>query len=314
MKVGFIGLGNVGGKLSGSLLRNGVELMVHDLNEDFVKAKVAAGAVAGESSARMMRECDAVITCLPSPAASAAVLKEMLPEVKAGKIWMEMSTTDEAEVKRIGAEVIAAGGAAVDCPVSGGCHRADTGNISIFAGCDRETFERILPLLTIMGRRVLHTGALGSASVLKVLTNFLATANLVSVAEALTVAKGAGMDLGVAYEAMAISSGTSFVHETEGQVILNGSRDISFTMDLVAKDIGLFQEVADRAGVPLELNPLLINIFQDGINRFGPRELSPNIIKRLEEATGLDVTAPGFPAEMTDDEPEERGAEVIVKR
>ncbi|MGB1180284.1 MAG: NAD(P)-dependent oxidoreductase, partial [Lentibacter algarum] len=307
-------LGNVGGKLSGSLLRNGVELMVHDLNEDFVKAKVAAGAVAGESPARMMRECDAVITCLPSPAASAAVLKEMLPEVCEGKIWMEMSTTDEAEVKRIGAEVIAAGGAAVDCPVSGGCHRADTGNISIFAGCDRETFERILPLLTIMGRRVLHTGALGSASVLKVLTNFLATANLVSVAEALTVAKGAGMDLGVAYEAMAISSGTSFVHETEGQVILNGSRDISFTMDLVAKDIGLFQEVADRAGVPLELNPLLINIFQDGISRFGPRELSPNIIKRLEEATGLDVTAPGFPAEMTDDEPEERGAEVIVKR
>ena len=314
MKVGFIGLGNVGGKLSGSLLRNGVEMMVHDLNEDFVKAKVAAGAVAGESPARMMRECDAVITCLPSPAASAAVLKEMLPEVCEGKIWMEMSTTDEAEVKRIGAEVIAAGGAAVDCPVSGGCHRADTGNISIFAGCDRETFERILPLLTIMGRRVLHTGALGSASVLKVLTNFLATANLVSVAEALTVAKGAGMDLGVAYEAMAISSGTSFVHETEGQVILNGSRDISFTMDLVAKDIGLFQEVADRAGVPLELNPLLINIFQDGISRFGPRELSPNIIKRLEEATGLDVTAPGFPAEMTDDEPEERGAEVIVKR
>ena len=314
MKVGFIGLGNVGGKLSGSLLRNGVELMVHDLNEDFVKAKVAAGAVAGESPARMMRECDAVITCLPSPAASAAVLKEMLPEVCEGKIWMEMSTTDEAEVKRIGAEVIAAGGAAVDCPGSGGCHRADTGNISIFAGCDRETFERILPLLTIMGRRVLHTGALGSASVLKVLTNFLATANLVSVAEALTVAKGAGMDLGVAYEAMAISSGTSFVHETEGQVILNGSRDISFTMDLVAKDIGLFQEVADRAGVPLELNPLLINIFQDGISRFGPRELSPNIIKRLEEATGLDVTAPGFPAEMTDDEPEERGAEVIVKR
>jgi len=314
MKVGFIGLGNVGGKLSGSLLRNGVELMVHDLNEDFVKAKVAAGAVAGESPARMMRECDAVITCLPSPAASAAVLKEMLPEVCEGKIWMEMSTTDEAEVKRIGAEVIAAGGAAVDCPVSGGCHRADTGNISIFAGCDRETFERILPLLTIMGRRVLHTGALGSASVLKVLTNFLATANLVSVAEALTVAKGAGMDLGVAYEAMAISSGTSFVHETEGQVILNGSRDISFTMDLVAKDIGLFQDVADRAGVPLELNPLLIEIFQDGIARFGPRELSPNIIKRLEEATGLDVTAPGFPWEMVDDEPEEVGGEVIVRR
>jgi len=165
-----------------------------------------------------------------------------------------------------------------------------------------------------MGRRVLHTGEVGSASVLKVLTNYLATANLVSCAEALTVAKAAGMDLGVAYEAMAISSGTSFVHETESQVILNGSRNISFTMDLVAKDIGLFQEVANRAGVPLELNPLLINIFQDGIEKFGARELSPNIIKRLELVTGLDVTAPGFPEEMEDDEPEEPGEEVIVHR
>ena len=198
--------------------------------------------------------------------------------------------------------------------MSGGCHRADTGNISIFAGCNRNTFERILPLLTTMGRRVLHTGEVGSASVLKVLTNYLATANLVSCAEALTVAKAAGMDLGVAYEAMAISSGTSFVHETESQVILNGSRNISFTMDLVAKDIGLFQEVANRAGVPLELNPLLINIFQDGIEKFGARELSPNIIKRLELVTGLDVTAPGFPEEMEDDEPEEPGEEVIVHR
>ncbi len=313
MKIGFIGLGNVGGKLSGSLLRNGVELVVHDLDAELVAGKVAKGAVAGGSPAVMMRDCDVVITCLPSPAACALVVEEMLPEVREGKIWLEMSTTDEAEVKRLGEAVIAAGGAAVDCPVSGGCHRADTGNIAIFAGCDRATFERILPILTIMGRRVLHTGDLGSASVLKVLTNFLATANLVSVAEALTVAKGAGMNLNVAYEAMAISSGNSFVHETEGQVILNGSRDISFTMDLVAKDIGLFQEVADRAGVPLELNPLLISIFQDGIARFGPRELSPNIIKRLEEATGLDVTAPGFPAEMVDDEPEERGAEVVPK-
>lgn len=314
MKVGFIGLGNVGGKLSGSLLRNGVDLAVHDLNADLVAAKVAAGATDGQSPAHLAQSCDVVITCLPSPAISAAVVEEMLPHMSAGKIWLEMSTTDEAEVRRLGEAIIATGAAAVDCPVSGGCHRADTGNISIFAGCDRATFERVLPLLTIMGRRVLHTGDLGSASILKVITNYLATANLVSCTEALTVAKAAGMDLGTAYEAIRISSGTSFVHETESQVILNGSRDISFTMDLVAKDIGLFQAVADRANVPLELNPLLISIFQDGITRYGPRELSPNIIKRLEDATGLDITAPGFPAEMVDDEPEETGAEVPSRR
>ncbi|WP_270727180.1 NAD(P)-dependent oxidoreductase [Shimia sp. Alg240-R146] len=311
MKIGFIGLGNVGGKLSGSLLRNGVDLTVYDLNADLVAAKVAAGATAGEGPAQMMGDCDAVITCLPSPAASDAVMAEMLPAVGPGKIWMEMSTTDEAEVKRLGGLVIAAGGAAVDCPVSGGCHRADTGNIAIFAGCDRDTFERILPLLTTMGRRILHTGDLGSASVLKVVTNFLATAHLVASAEALTTCAAAGMDLNTAYEAIKISSGNSFSHITESQVILNGSRDISFTMDLVKKDIGLFQEVANRAGVPLEMNPLMINIFDDGIARYGERELSPNIIKRLEDAAGVDVLAPGFPPEMLDDEPEEPGYEVI---
>ncbi len=314
MKIGFIGLGNVGGKLSGSLLRNGKDIMVHDLNEELVQSFVERGAEAGGSPAAMMQACDAVITCLPSPAASATVMEAedgLLSTVGAGKIWMEMSTTDEAEVKRLGAKVIAAGGAAVDCPVSGGCHRADTGNISIFAGCDRETFERILPLLTTMGRRVLHTGDLGSASVLKVLTNYLATANLITCSEALVVAKAAGMDLNIAYEAMKISSGTSFVHETESQVILNGSRDISFTMDLVLKDIGLFQDVADRAGVPLEMNPLMIEIFKDGVERYGERELSPNIIRRLEDATGLDIRAPGFPSEMADDEAEEPGYEIV---
>ena len=312
MHVGFIGLGNVGGKLSGSLLRNGTKLSVHDLNKSLVTEFVSRGAIDGQNPRNIMQTCDVIITCLPSPSASNEVMRQMLEFITPRKVWMEMSTTDEAEVKRLGALVKEKEGSAVDCPVSGGCHRADTGNISIFAGCERETFEYILPLLTKMGRRVLHTGELGSASVLKVITNYLATANLVSCAEALTVAKGAGMDLQTAYKAFSISSGNSFVNETESQVILNGSRDISFTMDLVAKDIGLFQAVADRAQIPLELNPLLISIFQDGIKRYGPRELSPNIIKRLEETTGLDIRAPGFPAEMVDDEPEETGYEVTI--
>ncbi len=215
---------------------------------------------------------------------------------------------------RIGDLVRATGASPVDCPVSGGCHRAATGNIAIFAGCERPTFETILPLLTTMGRRVLHTGELGSASVLKVVTNYLATANLLSLCEALVTAKVAGMDLNTTYEAIRISSGNSFVHETESQVILNGSRDISFTMDLVCKDIGLFNNVAARGGLELELAPLLQRIFEEGQRVYGPRELSPNIIKRLEERVGVDILAPGFPPEMVDDEPEEPGYEVVVGR
>lgn len=316
MKIGFIGLGNVGGKLAGSLQRHGNQIIVRDLDRDIAQPFLDAGAEWGDSPAALMRAADAVITCLPSPAASAEVVEGddgLLSAVTPGKIWMEMSTTDEAEVKRLGEQVAARGGEPVDCPVSGGCHRAATGNISIFAGCERATFERILPLLTTMGRRILHTGPLGSASILKVITNYLATANLLSCCEALVTAKAAGMDLNTAYEAIRISSGNSFVHETESQVILNGSRDISFTMDLVSKDIGLFQAIADRAGVPLELNPLMIDVFKDGEARYGGREWSPNIVRRLEEATGLVITAPGFPAEMVDDEPEVPGYEVVPK-
>lgn len=314
MKIGFIGLGNVGAKLAGSLVRNGLDVTVRDLDEEAARPLLDAGASFGESPKQMAQDCDVMITCLPSPQICAAVVEGpdgILEGIGPGKVWMEMSTTDNEEVQRLGALVKAAGAEPVDCPVSGGCHRAATGNIAIFAGCERSTFEKILPVLTTLGRRVLHTGDLGSASTLKVMTNYLATANLLTVAEALTTMAAAGMDLNTTYEAIAISSGNSFVHETESQVILNGSRDINFTMDLVKKDIGLFQEIAERHNVPLEISPLMINIFEDGIARYGDRELSPNIIKRLEEATGVDVLAPGFPPEMTDDEPEAPGYEVI---
>ena len=315
MKVGFIGLGNAGGKLAGSLLRNGYDLTVRDLNKDFVADFVSRGAKSANSAKEIAQDCDVIITCLPSPKVCSEVMEAadgVLAGISEGKIWLEMSTTDEAEIRRIGALVEAKSARPVDCPVSGGCHRADTGNISIFAGCTRETFELALPVLTTMGRRILHTGELGSASTLKVMTNYLATVNLASIAEALTTMKLIGMDMNVTYEAIKASSGNSFVHETESQVILNGSRDISFTMDLVSKDVGIFNELAQRKGLDLEIAPLIVNIFKDGEKRYGPRELSPNIIKRLEEAASVEVLGRGFPSEMIDDEAEEPGYEVVI--
>ncbi len=315
ISVGFIGLGNVGSKLCGTLLRNGYEVTVRDLNDDLVADFVSRGASTAASNRQLAEQVDAVITCLPSPAICAEVMEAedgVIAGLSTGKIWMEMSTTDEAEVRRLGEKVAATGAQAMDCPVSGGCHRAATGNIAILAGGDRATFERVLPILTTMGRRIIHSGELGSASILKVITNYLATAHLCAISEALTVAKKIGLDMNVSYEAIKASSGNSFVHETESQVILNGSRDINFTMDLVLKDVGIFDQLAQRNNVPLEISPLLVDIFKDGIKRYGPRELSPNIIRRLEEACDVAVLGVGFPPEMTDDEPEERGAEVVI--
>ncbi len=315
MRIGFIGLGNVGGRLADSLLRNGANLVVRDIDHTLVQSFVERGAIAADTPRELAARCEIVITCLPSPAVCAEVMEAddgVLAGLGAGDIWMEMSTTDEAEVRRLAELVEATGAIPADCPVSGGCHRAATGNITIFCGGPREAFDKVLPVLTMMGRRILHTGPLGSASVLKVATNYLASINLVALGEAFAVAHRAGMDLTTTYEAIRISSGNSFVHETEGQVILNGSYDINFTMDLVQKDMGLFLDVAARSGVDLDVAPVILEVFDDAARRYGPRSLSPMVVRRLEEAIGAELRAPGFPPEIIDNEPEMPGYEVVV--
>ena len=127
------------------------------------------------------------------------------------------------------------------------------------------------------------------------------------------MAEKSGLDLNVTYAAIKASSGNSFVHETESQVILNGSRQYQLYMDLVLKDIGLFHQLAEEHRVPVELSPLLIEIFKDGQKRYGPREWSSNIIRRLEDACAVRVHGKGFPALLTDDEPEQSGEEIVVE-
>jgi 3-hydroxyisobutyrate dehydrogenase len=313
MKIGFIGLGNVGGKLADSLLRNGFDLMVRDLDESLTESFASKGAKVVKSPKELTQKTDLIITCLPSPSVCSEVMESVDGVIKGlskNKIWLEMSTTDESEVKRIGKLVQSKGAIALDGPISGGCHRAATGNISIFVGGERNAFEKILPVLSVMGRKILHTGNLGSASVLKVVTNYLASVNLIAIGEALTVAKKANMDLKTTYEAIKISSGNSFVHETESQVILNGSYNINFTMDLVVKDMSLFNNLSKKGNVSLEISPIVLNIFKEGQKKYGSRAWSPMIVKRLEDAYNTNLRADGFPAELIDSEPETKGAEI----
>ena len=313
MKIGFIGLGNVGGKLASSLMRNKFDLTVRDLDKNLTKSFEDQGAKVVNSPKELAEEVDVIITCLPSPSICAEVMEGedgILNGLSENKIWLEMSTTDEAEVKRIGKKVIEKKAIPLDGPVSGGCHRAATGNIAIFVGGDRKSFEKILPALTVMGRKVLHTGGLGSASVLKVITNYLASVHLVALGEAWTVAKKSNLDLAKAYKGISVSSGNSFVHETESQVILNGSYNINFTMDLVLKDTGLFDDLAKKLNAPLEISPKIVEIFKDGQKKYGSRAWSSMIVKRMEDLNNIDFRANGFPDELIDNEPEVKGYEI----
>ena len=313
MKIGFIGLGNVGGKLAGSLLRNKFDLTVRDLDENLTNEFKNLGAKVTSSAKELAEQVDLIITCLPSPKICADVMEGengVLEGITQNKIWLEMSTTDEAEIKRIGKKVIEKNGIPLDGPVSGGCHRAATGNIAIFVGGNRKAFERILSALTVMGRKILHTGELGSATVLKVITNYLASVHLVALGEAWTVAKKSNLDLAKAYKGIAVSSGNSFVHETESQVILNGSYNINFTMDLVLKDTGLFNDLAKKLNSRLEISPKIVEIFRDGQQKYGSRAWSSMIVKRMEDINNINFRADGFPKELTDNEPEEKGYEI----
>ena len=313
MKIGFIGLGNVGGKLAGSLIRNNFDVTVREIDESLTNEFKKLGAKIAKSPKELAEKSDLIITSLPSPEVSAEVMENedgVLNGLSENKIWLEMSTTDENEVKRLGNKVISKKAIPLDGPVSGGCHRAATGNIAIFVGGERKAFEKILPALTIMGRKVLHTGELGSASVLKVITNYLASVHLVALGEAWTVAKKSNLDLTKAFKGIAVSSGNSFVHETESQVILNGSYNINFTMDLVLKDTGLFDNLAKKLNAPLEISPKIVEIFKDGQKKYGSRAWSSMIVKRMEDLNKIDFRAEGFPDELVDNEPEEKGYEI----
>ena len=313
MKVGFIGLGNVGSKLAGSLLRNKFDLTVRDLDHNLTKNFNDLGAKVANSAKELTEQVDLIITCLPSPKICAEVMEGengILNGLSENKIWLEMSTTDDSEVKRIGKKVIEKKAIPLDGPVSGGCHRAATGNIAIFVGGERTAFDKILPVLTTMGRKVLHTGELGSASILKVITNYLASVHLVALGEAWTVAKKSNLDLSKVYKGIAVSSGNSFVHETESQVILNGSYNINFTMDLVLKDTSLFDQLAKKLKAPLEISPKVVEIFKDGKEKYGSRAWSSMIVKRMEDLNKINFRAEGFPDELIDNEDEQKGYEL----
>jgi 3-hydroxyisobutyrate dehydrogenase len=313
MKIGFIGLGNVGGKLAGSLLRNEFNLTVIDLDVSLVKNFISKGSETAKYPKELAEKVDLIITCLPSPKICADVMEKkdgVIEGLSKDKIWLEMSTTDDKEVKRIGELVKAKGAIPLDAPVSGGCHRAATGNIAIFVGGERKSFEKILPVLTTMGRQILHTGELGSASILKVITNFLASTHLAALGEAWAVAKKSNLDMKKTFQGIKVSSGNSFVHETESQVILNGSYNINFTMDLVEKDMALFNNLSKKLNIPLEISPLVLSIFKDAQKKYGSRAWSSMVVKRLEDICNISLRASGYPEELIDNEKEEKGYEI----
>ena len=310
VSVGFIGLGNVGSKIASNIIKGNFQLFVNDLDKNKSKNLIEEGAKWCPTLEDLASKSTIIITCLPSPKVVNEVLTNLLPFLNKKHLWIEMSTTDEREMIRLSNLCLDKGAESLEAPVTGGQHKAESGNISVLAAGKRENFDRAFPLLSEIGYKILYCCKLVNASTLKVVTNYLASINLLSLGEALMVCKKYGLDLTTTYHGIRISSGNSFVHETESKVILNGSYDVGFTMDLVCKDLRLFDKLVDKYNIPAKISKLMNKIFTEGKTQFGDRSLSTSIVKRLEELCNENLRAPGFPSQLTDEEPKKKGIEI----
>ena len=311
--IGFIGLGNVGSKLANNILQAGYNLFIYDINKNASNELVNKGAIWKNSVKDIIDNTSLIITCLPSPQAVTEVVEGksgMVNYINDKHLWIEMSTTDEKEMIRLSKLIESKGANVLEAPVTGGQHRAESGNISVLTAGKRENFNRAFPILSEIGFQVLYCGKLGNASTLKVATNYLASINLLSIGEALMVCKKYGIDLKSAYHGIRISSGNSFVHETESQVILNGSYDVGFTMDLACKDVGLFDKLTDKFNIPAAISKLMNKIFNEGLEKYGKRSFSTSIVKILEEQCNVNLRASDFPSQLIDYEPRKKGIEI----
>ena len=299
MKYGYVGLGNLGGHLAASLIRKGFDVTVYDLDKSLSDRHVKAGAKWAATPKELSEQVDHVFTCLPSPVVSEKVLVQILEGMKPGATWIENSTNGRDEIIRLSEMAKGKNIRTLEAPVTGGVHLAARGEITVLAAGDKDLFELHHKALEAIGNKIFHMGPIGSAAVIKVITNMLAFIHLVADAEALMLAKRGGLDLAQAWNAITASSGTSFVHETEGQLILNGSYDIAFTMDLALKDLGFAMNFGKEFGVPLDLASLTNQTFIKGKAAYGGAAQSAQIAKLLEDVLATDLRAKGFPAKLT---------------
>ena len=298
MHYGYIGLGNLGAACAGCLVKAGFKVTVYDLNPALAAPLVAKGATLATSAEELAGKVDHVITCLPSPAVSERVLRSILPQMKPGASWVEMSTLGRDEVLKLATLAAETGVRMMELPVTGGVHLAHQGKITMLAGGEKDLFDLHCKAMQAMGDKIFHMGPLGSSSIIKVITNMLAFIHLKATSEALMLAKRCGLDLGQAWHAIAASSGNSFVHETEGALILNGSYDIAFNIDLALKDLGFALGFGKEYGVPLDLASMTNQTYIAAKAAYGGEAQSPMIAKLLEDLLGTDLRAPGFPARL----------------
>ncbi|MBT3535005.1 MAG: NAD(P)-dependent oxidoreductase [Rhodospirillaceae bacterium] len=292
MKVGFIGLGHMGGPMCRNIIKGGHEVLVHDLSEAAVQACVYVGGIAGGSIANVADQVDVVMTSLPMPKDVEAVAlgpDGIADNANAGTIYIDLSTNSPAMMKKIAGELADRGIVTLDGPVSGGVVGAEKATIAIMVGGDKAAFDSCMPVFESFGKTIVHTGELGSGCVAKLVNNMIAFTNMMAGAEGLMLGVAAGMDPAVLNEIVRNSSGNSMGYRGVAKSALERDFAPAFTVDLAYKDLRLALELSDELDMPLMLGPQVHNVMRMARSKDQGGENVTAILKVYEAAMGQQV-------------------------
>ncbi len=290
MKIGFIGVGAMGGPMSRNIVsKTNHEVTVFDLNPAAMEACIKAGAKRGASVADVAANSEVVMMSLPTPKHVEAVIAGpggVAENAKPGTVVIDLSTNSPGVMKRLGELLSTKSISLIEAPVTGGVIKATDGTLTIIAGGDEAVVDKQRPLLSSIGALVVHTGPHGSASVAKLINNMLALCNSAVAAEGMMMAKMSGVDLSKIVEVISNGSGNSQAFRGVTARAMQGKFEPSFALDLAYKDLGLAVDLATEHGVPGMVAPQVLNLMRmaRGLG-FGPDD-STSVIKVYEQALG----------------------------
>lgn len=292
MKLGFIGLGSIGNPMAANLVRAGHHLTVHDLARERAQNLLARGARWAASPRATAEAAEVLFTSLPGPAQIRDVIEGedgALAGLARGSLWIDMSTTDLEQTRRLAAILTERGVAAIEAPVTGGVANAYAGKLSIFVGGAPEAYARAKPLLDALGDKVMHLGPIGSASVAKLITNLMCFVHEIALGEGLVLGTRLGLDPIQLWEAIKVSYADSFVARVDGPDIFDGNYGANFSIALACKDIGLSLGLAREAGLKLEAAELIERLYNAARARYGEAAGCLSAVRDIEARSGVSL-------------------------
>jgi len=295
MRVGFVGLGNMGQPMALNVRKAGFDLVVHDRARERADPVLAAGAAWADTAGACAREADVLITSVPGPAQVreiAAGEAGIVANLRKGALWADMTTSSPDLVRELERQAKARGAQMVDAPVTGAVDGARNGRLTIFAGGEAEALERAGPVLDSMGSVIL-CGPIGTGNVVKLVTNQLWFVHAAAIGEGLALGKKGGVDLEVLWDAIKRSVGASFVADHDVPSIFAGHYDPSFSLDLCLKDLGLIRELSEAVKVPVPMTRAALARFDEARRVYGGEKGELHVARLIEEAGEVSLRVPG---------------------